>query len=422
MSKHHSFLIYLSIILIFFSANIGLDYVLTTSNSLIYSIKFGQYLFFICTLIAGSLLIYSPSFDLKEFFQIHYSIYIILFFIFFSNIISNSFWNWRILAIVTLISIVSIMAGYQCTKLPKSKQLNVLVLIFIPFFFPVVASLFLEIAGPIDFGVVIENSKHFQYEPPRWYFLNSSANGLGLDGAFASLIAYGMLHYHKTISKFIWLLLLLLSIFVLVKTGTRAAMVFCLVGILWLSMIFLSFKFFAATMGVAIVLCLAYINLFGLEFIIEFFRLDGNLAQISSKRWVGIKKMIPLIKESILIGRGFGEADNNFPVDPSNLFYFSIFVELGVVGLISLFAFIFLPIGAAATLIYAKHSKKNSFPCFTIGSAVLVSFIPYLVFEFNVFRVSAYNQVYFFFWGVVTYICLSKMPWPRFSKQSSSQK
>lgn len=94
-----------------------------------------------------------------------------------------------------------------------------------------------------------------------------------------------------------------------------------------------------------------------LDTVISFLRMEGDLETVSSIRWIGIVGMWELFVASPFQGLGFGSADNRFPVNPSNVFYFGL----------------------------------------------LAGFVPYLIFEFDVLRVSVNYQLFFFCWGVIVF-------------------
>ena len=84
---------------------------------------------------------------------------------------TTGIWGWRLLAIIGTISVLSVIASnFVLQSRPKTQTLALLLLI-VPFSVPVFGSIFLEVFGPIDVGVILANKKNMNYEPPRWLFL-----------------------------------------------------------------------------------------------------------------------------------------------------------------------------------------------------------------------------------------------------------
>ena len=145
----------------------------------------------------------------------------------------------------------------------------------------------------------------------------------------------------------------------------------------------------------------------GFDAILLYFRLDGaDLQTITSTRWGGIISMWKMWIASPFIGIGFGAADRTMEIWPSNMLYFALPVEIGIIGYIGALSFMYLPIiYRLKYMIKIKSLTILREKCYLSAfSVVLVSaFFPYLFFEFNILRVSAENQLFFFCWSIVMF-------------------
>jgi hypothetical protein len=277
-------------------------------------------------------------------------------------------------------------------------------LLAVPFSVPVFGSVLLELLGPQEIGVLVSNIKHMNYSPPRWHFMNMSANGFGFDAALVSVFfTLGIFHTKNTILKLILGALLALSLCALLMSGTRAAFVFYLSVFLAFSILrygvrALLFLFF----GVVLVSALILISN-SLETVTSFLRFDGDLGRSSSGRWIGIVGMWELFVASPFQGFGFGSADNRFPVYPSNIFYFGLLAEIGLFGFLGALIILAYPAKYVVLYLFKPIFPHDAPFLFMFSVSVLAGFVPYLMFEFDVLRVSVNHQLFFFCWGVIMF-------------------
>jgi hypothetical protein len=317
---------------------------------------------------------------------------------------STSIWGWRLLVIVGMLAVFVIIGANFVINADARTQNLALLLLVLPFSVPVFGSVFLELLGPLNIGVLISNIKHMDYLPPRWRFMNMSANGFGFDAALVSVFfTLNIFHTKKTILKLILGALLALSLCALLMSGTRAAFVFYLAAFLAFAILrygvrALLFLFF----GIIFVSALILIS-DRLETVTSFLRLEGNLDKISSRRWIGIVGMWELFVASPFQGLGFGSADNQFPVNPSNIFYFGLPAEIGLFGFLGALIILAYPAKYVVLYLFKPVFPHDAPFLFMFSVSVLAGFVPYLMFEFDVLRVSVNHQLFFFCWGVIVF-------------------
>ena len=132
--------------------------------------------------------------------------------------------------------------------------------------------------------------------------------------------------------RLVAILLLCTSVYVLIMSGTRSAFVFYIAA----SLTFLILRYGPKVMLflIAGVVCgTVFVYLIdGVETLRDFLRLEGNLNQISSKDGLVLLACGSFFVASPFAGLGFGSADQNFPVKPSNIFYLAILAEIGLFG------------------------------------------------------------------------------------------
>jgi len=138
-----------------------------------------------------------------------------------------------------------------------------------------------------------------------------------------------------------------------------------------------------------------------LETVTSFLRLEGNLDEVSSRRWIGIVGMWELFVASPFQGLGFGSADNQFPVSPSNIFYFGLLAEIGLFGFLGALIILAYPAKYVVSYLFKPVFPHDAPFLFMFSASVLAGFVPYLMFEFDVLRVSVNHQLFLFCWGVI---------------------
>jgi hypothetical protein len=385
--------------------HIGLDYVFEVPNGQKFQLPYGQYFMFSSSLLASFYLFRSTRFDsVLNLFSNKTLLAGMALIMLGIGLASTSVWGWRLLAIVGMLAVFVIIAANFVMNADARTQTLALLLLVLPFSVPVFGSVLLEFLGPVDIGVLISNIKHMSYSPQRWHFMNMSANGFGFDAALVSLFfSLSIFHTKNTIWKLILVALLALSLYALLKSGTRAAFVFYFAAFLAFAILrygvrALLFLFF----GILFVSALILIS-DSLDTVISFLRLEGNLDKISSTRWIGIVGMWELFVASPFQGLGFGSADNQFPVRPSNIFYFGLLAEIGLAGFLGALIILAYPAKYVVSYLFKPVFPQDAPFLFMFSASVLAGFVPYLMVEFDVLRVSVNHQLFFFCWGVVMF-------------------
>ena len=188
------------------------------------------------------------------------------------------------------------------------------------------------------------------------------------------------------------------AFYVLILSGIRASYIFALTSVFAFLLFHFGRRSFLWLSGVLLFSFLIFAFTVDLDNITTHLRLDGsNLSNISSGRWYGITGIWEIFVRSPFFGMGFGVANNNFPVYLSNIFYFALPVEIGAIGFIDLPAFCI----KKQMMIQRRIPvlKGKSYLC-VLSVCVLAGFVPYLMFEFTILRVSGVNQLFFFCWGM----------------------
>lgn len=395
--------VWLALIAIFWSPYIFLDYMYTDAQGATYSIANGNVYFFFISFFSASYLftrqVKALLFEtLKDKF-----FWTLIIFLFLSLFLSGTdLWGWRLISIIIMMIAYTMIAANQVQGLSRNGFSIIILICIIPSAFPIFASVLIEILTFLKIGINIENTKMMNYAPPRWTFLSSSANGFGLNAALSCFSLYFLARCTRNrVIQLIFLFLCVVVAFTLIKSGTRAAFIFCIFGISTFEMFFgrKAFVFlFALGVSVAVIFALIY---FGEEQVIEYFRIRDSLTKISSGRLVGWHEMFELIANSSFMGVGFGQVDNGIIESTGSMFYLGIMCEIGVLGFCAIMLLMTLPILRVfmikrINLLDSGNINFNMILAWSI--CVLSAFFPYLLFEFNVLRVSAANQVFFFAW------------------------
>ena len=259
-----------------------------------------------------------------------------------------------------------------------------------------------EACSLINSQCFFENQKHSGAWVGRWRFMHQSANGFGLDAAVLAIFC-GCLLTTKINIKFksVSLFFLMISLAAVFFSETRSAMLMIVIAFCayWFFRLRLR-SFFIA--GVVVVSSLWGLGeIVGVGGIIEYLRIEQSLDQTSTGRFGAMLEAVQIISRSPIFGLGFGQADGSFPVKPSNLLYVMLPVEVGILGASGLFFILFIPLMGMIQL----KLKSDSFDF--VRSTTFIekfSFLLYLAFlgwslvEFDIFRVSASNQIFVFAW------------------------
>lgn len=359
----------------------------------------GQYYFFISTVISGILSVYLAP---KKLCWDSYFVALIVFKIclFVGVVVSNfSFENFRLFLIISMVSMCGVLVGRRLTFVSTDIQELVLIIGVIPCFFPTLAAFVLEFWGPLDIGIVFENKKHENYNPQRWHLFFSSANGYGLYAAISALLFYILAFNKKGFVLILYLFFFILAVFSLLLSGTRAAFLFLATGIV----VFHCISGHIRTLGVLVssflvfMVCISYLN--QLPKLLHFLRIKGDLSNITSSRFGGATELLEYILANPVQGMGFGAMDKITHINPTNIFYFGIFAEIGIVGFLGALSLIMLPILKGVRFKKQILVGKNKNLSFLFGFCLIFALMPYLFFEFNIIRVSLLNQIFFYYLG-----------------------
>ena len=185
--------------LLFWMPHIGLDYVFEASNGQKFQLPYGQYFMFSSSLLASFHLFRSTRLDsFLNLFSNKTLLAGMALIMLGIGLASTSIWGWRLLAIVGMLAVFVIIAANFVINAGARTQTLALLLLVAPFSVPVFGSVLLELLGPQDIGVLISNIKHMNYSPPRWHFMNMSANGFGFDAALVSVFLPSVFFIQKT--------------------------------------------------------------------------------------------------------------------------------------------------------------------------------------------------------------------------------
>lgn len=400
---------------IFVAPHVGLDYVYRDNLGNDYMVAYGQYFAFFFTVSSTAFLIkFNP--DILESVLRHRKFFLFLFLSLFLIIVglllsNTSAWGWRVLFIIMVFSVCSMVGALYVNNLSINRQKAALLLLALPFFLPIIFACFLELSGPIEFFLEWHNTKHGEYHDFRWHFLNSSANSFGLDAVVSFIIFFSIFFGFNNINlKVLIVILMAISIFCLIKSGTRSAMVLGTIFFAMLFCFYLNLKQKIFFVAIIMTIGFLFVNVWGFSELQTFFRLDGSLNQISSGRLNAMKTIFWDAIKNPFIGQGFGEADKSFSVKPVNFLYISLFAEVGLISLFGFVLLLFLPVLLfinSGYLRYARLLREQHFSIYSSFSFYL-GLLVFQIFEFSIFRVSVTNQLFFFLWGFLVFNCIKQ--------------
>ena len=403
MTQHSgflSFLMFLSLTV----PSVALSYILYVPGLGKLTLPFGQYIFFFVVVISSLFFVLQVGLKTVSTCLRQKALYFSIFLFIAGVLISaNSIWNIRLLFIVSCISISSIILAILVHHSQKLNQKLVVSMLLLPFAIPTILAFLLEFFGPFNFGFELANIKHVEYDVHRWHFLSQSANGFGLNAALTFVAAY--IAFFISLDFRNKLLCTILGSVVAVSlfySGTRAAFVFSFSAITVFHLFFHGSRYLLFFLMSSCATAVLFIGFLGVSEIADFLRLSDNLNKLSSARWQGIVGLWEIFKSSPVVGRGFGAADNGLPVYPTNILYLALPVEVGIFGFLGALGFLFLPAWLCVRQIIEKKQLaflRNKSFLLVYSTCCLAGFVPYLFFEFNILRVSAVNQLFFFFWG-----------------------
>ena len=390
-TKIQSYLPWLALLALTFSPHIGLDYVYKTFDGQLLQISHGKYIFFFLTMSVGVyFLVIGNQNNIK--ILLNSKILRTGFILLLAGIglAFSGISGWRLITIILIISISAIFAANYFQSYEKNHFL-VLGIVVAPYSVPVLGSIMIEFLGIIDINTLLLNAKHLEFNPPRWHFLNNSANGFGFD---AALFGFSMIIFanktKKLISKLFFAFLACIAVYALLNSGTRAAFVFFITALAAYSV------FYYGMNGIKLFSLIIF--LIGLtvyftdvwDFTKDFLRITSDFDKTTSYRFQGMVKMWDVFVESPIQAFGFGSADNNPPFQPSNIFYIGMLAEIGIFGMLGSVIIIFHPLGLIIKNIIKQNrlSILRESPLGILFSAsVLMGFVPYLMLDFEVWRV-----------------------------------
>jgi O-antigen ligase len=152
-----------------------------------------------------------------------------------------------------------------------------------------------------------------------------------------------------------------------------------------------------------IIATFVFLAIFGTEYIQHLIRFRGGVESFSSGRLDGMRELWDVFLASPFIGQGFGFVDSGSTSAPSNLFYFGLLSEIGIVGFLGAMGFLSYPLLLYFGLLgknAEKGSEKQYFFLIVFSVSVLLGLFVYLLFEFSVLRVSVYHQLFFLCWSI----------------------
>ena len=378
-----------------------LPFILSYNNLPTDNLKYPFFIFNVLVSIALFLTLRKET--LCEIFPFGFFLFVFSLLFFLNSTLDSPLHSLKTLSIVMTLSLISMVAGAVARVFFQNNLSFLRIILLIPFLFPVICSIILECIGAFQiFEFTIENVKQNNFIPPRWHFLYSSANGLGLACAFAIYFSYWQLLKCKSfIFKGFCALLVASVLFVLIKTGTRAALMLALVSVICLHLASVHSKIKVREFFILSIVIFCGVILL-LNFVSFDFRWSGSLNDISSGRFNGMIAMYEVIIEHPIFGIGFGGTDYNSAKIVDNNFYFGLVMEIGLIGSAFCFFFLLYPVGVfiQKKMSYLGQSCVVSQNDFVTGSiALVIGLLVYSNFEFVLFRVSAANNLLFFLMG-----------------------
>lgn len=393
-----SFFTWMILGLLVFAPHIFLDYIYTDPEGKTYSFVNGQYYFYILTISSSFFLFQKRTIKyINSIFSDPFIISFVGLFLLGFCLSEIKLYNLRLLAIVGSLSFCMLVATSLVVEFDERDQNNAIILFTAPFFIPVFGALVLYVFGPLDLGIVFENSTHKEYNPHRWYLLNSSANGFGFDATITCITIYYFLRIQTShIYILIMLLLFVTSVWVLLQSGTRASYIFFIAGVLMYELLVSNKRLIKIKIMVALICLVNFVLIFGLDNLLIRMRLKGNLRTISSTRSDAMFDLWEIFLHSPFKGFGFGAADSGLAVQPTNLFYSGMLVEVGIFGASGAVLLMCYPlfIQFLQRIQGQQVIDQNNNQFYIWTTCIIAGFIPYLIFEFNVFRVSAIHQLF----------------------------
>lgn len=377
-------------------------------------IPYSKYLFFFCTLLSAILLLGRITRQHVAALPLPRAISILALMMITGVILSfDSIKDVQLLvvwALVTFSSTIGVMWAYR-SKI--SRRFFMFCIAVAPFIVPVVLGLLLELLSLLEVPSSFTYPKHIPWDghidkgyPQRWQTMRSSPNGFGFDAAICMLGGLSLIYSQRRSYQLFGLLLLLAGGVAIFFSGTRAAMLMVVVGYSVLAVAYHSYKILFQAILVLGLGALAVLWVVGIDPIIGYLRLSGSVVELSSGRFHGFLEMSKMVYESPFSGLGFGAADREHPVIPSNLFYVSLATEIGLVGAAGAIGMLALPLVRLFKRcpIYFRQVEVTFDLLDRFCLMLLTGTLCWLLFEFDVFRISPTNQVVAFAWMWVLFM------------------
>jgi hypothetical protein len=162
---------------------------------------------------------------------------------------------------------------------------------------------------------------------------------------------------------------------------------------------------FRAAIAVTVAAIIVSISV-GQENLYSLLRISTSWDSITTGRFSSMIEMLHLISSSPLKGHGFGSLDSEVIVYPNNLFYFGIPLEIGIVGAAGVFGLFLYPHYLLFRHVGISRRRHffRSLDLFDRWALTILFGLPFwLIGEFEVFRVSACNQLYVLVWALVMF-------------------
>jgi hypothetical protein len=389
----------------------GLDYQYQTLSGLNYRLPNGQYYFFWGTLAFALALVVQKRDDIASGFRCENQILVSIGLIFIGFVLSNTgFGGWRLLAIITLLSLSAILGGFYLQRSEREYQRLFLIALYVPFALVLFGSMLIALSHNLGVGLLLNLMIQQTEMLPRWYFLNASPNGYGFDVAVCGAISYAtardgsqgaFLHRHR----WFWWFATLLAMCALILSGTRASYLFFIIFVFAHEVLFFKKRirlFLIAACCSFILLAMFWLDLFEIQ---AFLRIQETIGLTSSGRFDAILLMIKNVVSEPFHGVGFGGADDQrFGIVPTNSLYPALALEIGIIGFVGAILFMSLPLTKILQGIFrnpeSMWSAQNVSLLERVSICFLISLLGYELFEFDVFRVSVTNQLFMLCWAV----------------------
>lgn len=392
-----------ALVLILWSPHILLDYTYYIYG-VIRPVPHGGVIFFFTTLCSGMLLArwtWPVARSIASLRWLQVCLTIFLAGVLFS---AKDLHSLRLVAIIGTVSLSMAFAAIWVSSLKRRQQWIALLVIFTPFWASNALGILLEVFELFELKLPIDHTKQAYFFTARWHTLHSSANGFGLDAAVTSISGLcGIVMAKRPLSKLCFLAILLIGLVCVFFSGTRAAMLFVIVGAVMALLSNLGTRSLIRV-GLAVLACvLVGGSLVGVDTIFGYLRISGDVQLITSNRLAGLTNALEQVHRSSFFGAGFGAADGPTQIHPTNMFYPFMVFEIGLVGAAGLFVAMIYPLTMVLWRQFSP-SKVQRAPADLLqqfASPMLVGLLVWLLFEFDVVRVSATNQFFMFFWTII---------------------